>query len=205
MIESNYYCLTKEKPLLRGILHSILFFINPIIFIKYLYNYDYSMILLTCLEIMLFFSSLYHLTYIFYKYNLKQEIILQNLDHFGINLLLFNIFITILYKLKTYTFILIYLYIMLVTYFFTHNYMFFGINNGLIPFITIPYELSKNSSYLSFLSLVCLSLNIIGFLIYYIKSYKFYYKNKYIFGYHEIFHLFTSTSIYIGIYIAFVL
>jgi hypothetical protein len=205
MLESNYYCLTKEKPLLRGILHFILLLSNPILFINFLYNYDYSMIVLISFEIKLFFSSLYHLTYIFYKYNIKQEIILQNFDHFGINLLLFTIFIPILYKLKLYLFISIYLFIMFVAYFYTNNYMFFGIYNGLIPFIVLPYELSKISYYLSFLSITALSFNIIGFTIYYLKSYKFYYKNIYIFGYHEIFHLFTCTSIYIGVYIALAL
>jgi predicted membrane channel-forming protein YqfA (hemolysin III family) len=203
-IKENYYCLTKEKPLLRGIQHLLQFIIHPIFFYYYFYNISFAIPLFVGLQIQLFFSLTYHLLYHLYKYNIKQEIFLQKLDHFGITIFISSIIISYLQKINSYHYIYIYIYILFSFGLFIimrKNLIYYNIINSLFIIFLIPNYIAIINIYILLLSIFGFLLCLIGIYFYLKKSYKFIFYNTYIFGFHEIFHLFTGLGTYICIYV----
>ncbi len=198
MNPNNYYCLSKEKPLLRGIQHLLQFIIHPILF-YYLY-FNFAIPLFIGLQIKLFFSFSYHLTFYFYKYNIHQEIILQKLDHLGINIFVSTIIITYLLKLNDLYIIPIYILFSLGLLYYVKDLVYYNIFNSLFIIFLIPNYVANINMNMIILSCIGWLSCLIGIYFYLSKSYKVIFNGKYIFGYHELFHLFIGIGIYICLY-----
>jgi predicted membrane channel-forming protein YqfA (hemolysin III family) len=196
----DYYCLSKQKPLLRGIQHLLQFIIHPIIYYNYLYNLSFAFQLFIGLQIKLFLSFTYHLLYHIYRYNIQQEIILQKLDHLGINIFISSIIITYLQKINYHYIIPIYILFSILLFYFIKNLIYYNIFNSLFIIFLIPNYITNININIIILSIFGWLLCLLGVYVYLSKSYKFIVNNKYIFGYHEIFHFFIGIGIYICLY-----
>ena len=149
----------------------------------------------------LFFSFTYHLSYYIYKYNIQQEIILQNLDHLGITLCLSSVIIAYSIKINYFYSIPIYILFLVGLFYFIRNLVYFNIFNGIFILFLIPNYLGKITMDIIYLSIFGWLSCLIGVYFYLSKSYKFIWNGIYIFGYHEIFHFFIGIGVYICLYV----
>ena len=102
------------------------------------------------------------------------------------------------YKLNLINCIIIYYFLLIIAYQCIEKNDIFDVLNCISILFIIPYYISF---YLYIKIFVIFIPSIIGFYFYKTKKYKLVYNNIYIFGHHELYHLFTSISSLLGLYI----
>jgi hypothetical protein len=194
-----FYAISKQKSVFRGWQHIIQLFLNHYLLYcfesEWIYYYYFSH------QFQLLCSIYYHFAYLFYKYTVAHEDLLQKIDHFGINMMIF-VYMYTYYKRVDILFIfpLHLLIVYLSTYFESYDvviYTNFSFSLFFIPWILYLFKLNT-----FILFIISVKFAIIAIFFYIDKSYRFYYKNIYIFGHHELFHLFMAISLYIIYYIS---
>jgi len=200
MNTDNYYCLTKKKPVFRGMQHLFQLIFNTIL-IYYYYSREYSLYYYIAYQFQLICSVYYHFSSDYYKYDVAHEKILQKWDHFGINVAIF-VGVGIVYnKLGLFFIFPIHLTVVALTYYFSrHLDATAFINIGCMSFI-LPWYLATLTPWQIILLIFAAKFAIVGVLFYLEKSFRYYYRDIYVFGHHELYHLFTAIAVYIYLYL----
>jgi hemolysin III len=198
-MKHSYYANGEIKPYFRGFLHLISLCLFPLTIIPlfwYCDNYDKFLsisfykfsILLTLL-----FSTLFHN----YKWKLSTELILQKFDHASIILVCFYSWYPISFiYLKNYYFINISFYLSIIFYFYivfisnSYKIIFYIISASFI-LLYLPIIFPLLTSFEIFNLFFIYIFYILGLLTYQYKFFDFY---PFIFGYHEVFHVFVIIS-----------